>query len=219
MLIFSIAFAVAFYGFVVLAVGYGMNADKISDSICKSGLVTADAMAKLFNSAVMAKLLIVGGMCGVVTSWNSFMIGGNRALMSMADSYMIPHMFGKIHTKYKTPHLSLILIGGLSILSLFFGRVMLVWIANSASFACCISYCMVAIAFVKIRIKEPNMKRPYEVKNYKLVGFMAIVLSGFLCVMYLIPGTGCTLTIQELVITGGWAVIGVIFAVICKSKY
>lgn len=96
---------------------------------------------------------------------------------------------------------------------------MLVWIANSASFACCISYCMVAIAFVKIRIKEPNMKRPYEVKNYKLVGFMAIVLSGFLCVMYLIPRTGGTLTIQELVITGGWAVIGVIFAVICKSKY
>ncbi|WP_418410383.1 APC family permease [Blautia sp.] len=219
LLIFSIALAVAFYGLVVLAVGYGMNANEVTSSVSGSGLVTADAMAKLFNSAVMAKILIIGGMCGIVTSWNSFMIGGSRALMAMADSYMIPHVFSKTHSKYKTPHLALILIGTLSIVSLFFGRVMLVWIADSASFACCISYCMVSMSFVRLRIKEPNMPRPYKVKNYKFNGFMAVALSGFLCVMYLLPGTGCTLTIQELVIFGGWAVIGVVFAVVCKIKY
>ena len=219
LLIFSIALAVAFYGLVVLAVGYGMNANEVTSSVSGSGLVTADAMAKLFNSAVMAKILIIGGMCGIVTSWNSFMIGGSRALMAMADSYMIPHVFSKTHSKYKTPHLALILIGTLSIVSLFFGRVMLVWIADSASFACCISYCMVSMSFVRLRIKEPNMPRPYKVKNYKFNGFMAVALSGFLCVMYLLPGTGCTLTIQELVIFGGWAVIGVVFAVVCKTKY
>ena len=38
----------------------------------------------------MAKVIIVGGMCGIVTSWNSFMIGGSRALYSMAESYMVP---------------------------------------------------------------------------------------------------------------------------------
>nr|WP_295305745.1 APC family permease [uncultured Blautia sp.] len=219
LLILSIALAVAFYGLVVLAVGYGMNVDEIANSVSGSGLVTADAMAKLFNSTVMAKILIIGGMCGIVTSWNSFIIGGSRALMSMAESYMIPHVFAKTHSKYKTPHLALILIGVLSVISLFFGRVMLVWIADSASFACCISYCMVSMAFVRLRSKEPDMKRPYRVKNYKFVGFMAIALSGFLCVMYLVPKTGCTLTIQELIIAGGWAVIGIVFAVTCKSKY
>lgn len=219
LLILSIALAVAFYGLVVLAVGYGMNTEEVAESVNGSGLVTADAMAKLSDSTVMAKILIIGGMCGIVTSWNSFMIGGSRALMSMADSYMIPHLFAKTHTTYKTPHLSLILIGVLSIISLFFGRVMLVWIADSASFACCISYCMVSMSFVRLRSKEPDMKRPYKVKNYKFIGFMSVTLSGFLCVMYLIPGTGCTLTIQELVIAGGWFVIGIVFAVICKLKY
>lgn len=218
-LIFSIALAVGFYGLVVLAVGYGMNSTEIAASVSGSGLVTADAMAKLFNSTVMAKILIIGGMCGIITSWNSFLIGGSRALMAMADSYMIPHVFSKTHPKYKTPHLALILVGALSILSLFFGRAMLVWIADSASFACCIAYCMVSMAFVRLRKLEPDMKRPFKVGNYKLIGFLAVVLSGLMCVMYLIPGTGCTLTSEEFVISGGWAVLGVVFAIVCKSKY
>ena len=93
LLVFSIALAVVFYGLVVFAVGYGMNLAEVQQSVSGTGLVTADAMAKLFNSKVMAKILIIGGMCGIVTSWNSFMIGGSRALMAMADSYMIPHIF------------------------------------------------------------------------------------------------------------------------------
>lgn len=38
-------------------------------------------------------------------------------------------------------------------------------------------------------------------------------------IMYLIPGTGCTLILQEYVIVVGWGVLGVVFALICKMKY
>lgn len=219
LLLISIALAVAFYGLVVLAVGYGMNSSEIANSASASGLVTADAMAKMFNSSVMAKILIIGGMCGIVTSWNSFLMGGSRALYSMAESYMIPHIFAKLHPKYKTPVNALILVGILSIGSLFFGRAMLAWISNSASFACCISYCIVSVAFLVLRKKEPNMNRPFKVKSYRLIGSMAIFMSGLLCVLYLIPGSGSTLTTQELIISGGWALIGLIFFIVCKSKY
>ena len=219
LLVFSIGLAVAFYGLVVLAVGYGMSSIEVEQSIAGTGLVTADAMEKLFNSTVMAKILIIGGMCGIVTSWNSFMIGGSRALMAMADSYMIPHVFSRTHSKYKTPYLALGLIGAISVVSLFFGRVMLIWISDSASFACCISYCIVSMAFVKLRKKEPDMKRPYKVKNYKVMGLFAVGMSGFMSIMYLVPGTVCTLTVQEMMIAGGWALIGGVFAIGCKIKY
>lgn len=219
LLVFSIGLAVAFYGLVVLAVGYGMSSIEVEQSIAGTGLVTADAMEKLFNSTVMAKILIIGGMCGIVTSWNSFMIGGSRALMAMADSYMIPHVFSRTHSKYKTPYLALVLIGAISVVSLFFGRVMLIWVSDSASFACCISYCIVSMAFVKLRKKEPDMKRPYKVKNYKVIGLFAVGMSGFMSIMYLVPGTECTLTVQEMMIAGGWALIGSVFAIGCKIKY
>ncbi len=219
LLVGSIALAVAFYGLVVLAVGYGMNSSEIAESAFNSGLVTADAMAKLFNSTVMAKILIIGGLCGIITSWNSFLMGGSRAIFSLAESYMVPHVFAKVHPKYKTPVTALVLVGALSIGSVFCGRVMLVWISNSASFACCIAYCIVSFAFMKLRKSEPDMNRPFKVKKYQAVGTMAIIMSGLLCVLYLVPGSGSTLSTQELIISGSWAVIGLIFAVACKLKY
>ncbi len=50
----------------------------------------------------MAKVIIVGGMCGIVTSWNSFMLGGSRAMYSMAESYMIPKFFAKLIQRQDT---------------------------------------------------------------------------------------------------------------------
>ncbi|NCB90964.1 MAG: amino acid permease [Clostridia bacterium] len=218
-LILSIVLAVAFYALVIIGVGYIMNATEIGSSMEGSGLVTADAMAKAFSSTMMSKVLIIGGMCGIVTSWNSFLIGGSRAMYSMAKSYMIPRVFTKLHPKFKTPTTALYLIGGLSILAPFFGRAMLVWIVDAGNFGCCLAYCMVSASFIILRSKAPDMARPYKVKHYKIVGCIAVAMSGLMVVMYMIPGSGCALVWQEWIMAGGWAVLGIAFSVGCKVKY
>ena len=218
-LILSIVLAVAFYALVIIGVGYIMSPADIAASQEGSGLVTADAMAKAFNSAVMSKVLIIGGMCGIVTSWNSFLIGGSRAMYSMAESYMIPRPFVKLHKKNKTPVNALYLIGVLSVLAPFAGRKMLVWIVDAGNFGCCLAYCMVALSFIILRSKSPDMQRPYKVKHYKFVGVMAVLMSGLMVVMYVIPNSGCSLVWQEWLMAGGWCILGVFFAVYCKLKY
>ena len=218
-LLLSIICAVFFYGLVVFAVGYALNSAEVADAMQGAGLVTATAMEKVFNSAIMAKVLIIGGLCGVITSWNSFLIGGSRAIFSMAESKMIPGRFAALNEKYKTPVNALLLIGVLSFVAPFFGRTMLVWISDAASFACCLAYCMVSMSFLVLRKKDPDMKRPYKVKHYKFVGITATILSGFMVAMYLIPSSGSTLTIQEFLIVGGWALLGIIFYFICRNKY
>lgn len=218
-LLLPIICAVVFYGLVVFAVGYALNKEEIAAAMEGSGLVTAFAMEKVFNSAVMAKVLIIGGLCGVITSWNSFLIGGSRAIFSMAESKMIPGRFSKLHKKHKTPTNALVLIGVLSLAAPFFGKQMLVWISDAASLACCLAYLMVSMSFVILRKKEPELHRPFKVKRYKFVGITASVLSGFMVAMYLIPGSGATLTWQEFIIVGGWALLGIIFYVMCKRKY
>jgi alcohol dehydrogenase class IV/amino acid transporter len=218
-LILSIVLAVAFYALIIVGVGLVMNPEAIAESSAGSGLVTADAMAKAFNSSIMAKVLIVGGMCGIVTSWNSFLIGGSRAMYSMAESYMIPRFFVKLHKKHKTPVNALYMIGALSLIAPFFGRKMLVWIVDAGNFGCCLAYCMVSLSFLILRKKAPDMKRPYKVKHYKFVGVMAVLMSGMMVVMYLIPGSGCTLATEEWIMAGGWCVLGVIFFAVCKLKY
>ena len=220
MMILSIIMAVSFYVLVVLAVGYVMNAEQIKTSMLSAtGLVTADAMGIAFNNANMAKVLIIGGLCGIVTSWNSFLIGGSRALYSMSVSYMLPRKFAVLHKKYNTPVNSLLLIGALSVISPFFGRSMLVWIVDAGNFACCFAYCIVSLSFIVLRRKEADMRRPYKVKHYKFVGIVAVIMSGTMSAMYIIPETNCTLVWQEWIIVGGWILLGIIMAYISKKKY
>lgn len=220
MMILSIIMAVSFYVLVVLAVGYVMDAGQIKTSMSSAtGLVTADAMGVAFNNANMAKVLIIGGLCGIVTSWNSFLIGGSRALYSMSVSYMLPRKFAVLHKKYNTPVNSLLLIGALSVISPFFGRSMLVWIVDAGNFACCFAYCIVSLSFIVLRRKEADMRRPYKVKHYKFVGIVAVIMSGTMSAMYIIPETNCTLVWQEWVIVGGWILLGIIMAYISKKKY
>ena len=220
MMIFSIIMAVSFYVLVVLAVGYVMDAGQIKTSMSSAtGLVTADAMGVAFNNANMAKVLIIGGLCGIVTSWNSFLIGGSRALYSMSVSYMLPRKFAVLHKKYNTPVNSLLLIGALSVISPFFGRSMLVWIVDAGNFACCFAYCIVSLSFIVLRRKEADMRRPYKVKHYKFVGIVAVIMSGTMSAMYIIPETNCTLVWQEWIIVGGWILLGIIMAYISKKKY
>lgn len=218
-LLLSIICAVVFYGLVVFAVGYALDSEEISKAMEGSGLVTATAMEKVFNSSVMAKVLIIGGLCGVITSWNSFLIGGSRAIFSMAESKMIPGRFSKLHSKHKTPVNALLLIGVLSLAAPFFGRTMLVWISDAASFACCLAYCVVSMSFLMLRKKAPDLHRPYKVKHYKFVGITAVILSGLMVLLYLIPNSGCTMTKEEWVIVGGWSLLGLAFYIICKKHY
>ncbi len=72
-------------------------------------------------------------------------IGGSRAMYSMAESYMIPKFFAKLHPKYKTPVNALILIGAVTMIAPLAGRKMLVWISDAGNFGCCMAYCMVAM--------------------------------------------------------------------------
>ena len=218
-LILSVVLAVIFYAFVIIAVGFVMNPGDIIASQEATGLVTADAMAAAFNTKIMAKVIIVGGMCGIVTSWNSFLLGGSRAMYSMAESYMIPKFFAKLHPKHKTPVNALILIGILTMLAPFAGRKMLVWISDAGNFGCCFAYCMVALSFMILRKKEPDMLRPYKVPCYKFFGTMAVIMSGFMVAMYCIPGSGGNLILQEWLMVLGWSALGVVFYVVCKVKY
>ncbi|PRR81904.1 APC family permease [Clostridium vincentii] len=214
-MILSIAMAVAWYIMIIVAVSLVMTKTELDTST----LVTADAMKNaFFNSDMAAKVVIIGGMTGIITSWNSFFIGGSRAIYSLAASQMLPGFLAKLHPKYKIPINAVLLIGAASIVAPFFGRAMMVWLTDAGSFGVVVAYLLVAISFLVLRFKEPNMPRPYKVKAGKFVGIMAILLSGFMTALY-IPGMPSGLVKEELIIVGAWCLLGLIFYAVARTKY
>ncbi|MCY1029761.1 amino acid permease, partial [Mammaliicoccus sciuri] len=94
-------------------------------------------------------LLVLGGIAGIITSWNAFIIGGSRILYAMAKNNMIPKWFAYIHPKYKTPTHGIIFLGVLAFVAPLLGRPALVWIVDAGGIGVVLGYFLVACAFLK----------------------------------------------------------------------
>lgn len=219
-MLLSIFLAVAWYLLIIFAVCYIMPQSAIAQEMSsQNGLVSAKAIEIAFRSPLMGKVLIIGGLCGIITSWNSFLMGGSRALYSMGESLMIPKMFGKLG-KHKTPEAAIILCGIACVAAPFFGRGVLVWLVDAASFGCVIAYMFVSISFCILRKKKPEMARPYKVKAGKFVGVMAVLMAGFMTLLYIVPASfSAALVWQEWIVVGIWLALGVFFYFYSKKKY
>ncbi|APF22401.1 APC family permease [Clostridium butyricum] len=214
-MILSIVMAVIWYIMIIIAVSMVMTKSQLDTST----LVTADAMKNaFFGSEMAAKVVIIGGMAGIVTSWNSFFMGGSRAIYSLAESKMLPGFLAKLHPKYKTPTNAILLIGVISVVAPFFGRAMMIWLTNAGSFGVVVAYVLVSMSFLVLRFREPDMIRPYKVKCGKIIGSIAVLLSGFMMLLYF-PGMPSGLVKEELIMVGAWTVLGIIFYSIAKLKY
>lgn len=219
-MLLSIFLAVAWYLLIIFAVCYIMPQNAIAQEMSsQNGLVSAKAIEIAFRSPLMGKVLIIGGLCGIITSWNSFLMGGSRALYSMGESLMIPKMFGKLG-KHKTPEAAIILCGIACVAAPFFGRGVLVWLVDAASFGCVIAYMFVSISFCILRKKKPEMARPYKVKAGRFVGVMAVLMAGFMTLLYIVPASfSAALVWQEWIVVGIWLALGVFFYFYSKKKY
>ena len=204
-LVGSIAMALAWYALVILAVAALLPATGLGGK-----LVTADAASAGWGS-VGGNLLVLGGVGGIISSWNAFLVGGSRAVYAMADHGMLPAWLGKLHPKYRTPSNAILAIGLLSVAAPLFGRVLLVWIVDAGSFAVVIAYILVAISFLVLREIQAEMERPFRLRNGRIIGWLALLGSIGLLALYL-PGSPAALAWPvEWGLVLIWFVLGGIF--------
>jgi amino acid transporter len=178
----SITLALAWYAMVILAVAL-----LVPDPRADNGLVTADAAGAAWGG-VGANLVVLGGVGGIITSWNAFLVGGSRAVFAMAQHGMLPAWLGRLHPRYRTPSNAILAIGLLSMAAPLCGRVLLVWIVDAGSFAVVIAYLLVAVSFLLLRRNQPDLPRPFRLRHGVLIGWLALLGSLGLLALYL-PGS------------------------------
>ncbi|QCU77020.1 APC family permease [Citricoccus sp. SGAir0253] len=208
--VISVLIAAAWYVMVILTTASGLSVGQLATS----ELATADAMGALFGTPAMANLLIAGGIAGILTSWNSLLMGASRLLYAMAESGMLPRWFGTLHPRYGTPVNALLFIGVLSLLAPFFGSAMLGWLVDSGSPSIVIAYLLVGVAFVILRRREPDMDRPLRVggrgNGGLVIGGASVLLCAGLLSLYL-PGMPAGLGAAPWILFGLWWVLGAAF--------
>ena len=169
----SVGCAVLWYVAISASVGFALNPAALGES----DMATADAASSLWGSPLAGTLLVIGGIGGILTSWNAFIVGGSRVLFALGESGQIPAAFARLHPVHKTPYVGIITIGVLSMLSPLFGRTILVWLINSGSFGVMVAFLFVTISFLVLRRTEPDLERPFKVSHPNLVGWGGVLLS------------------------------------------
>lgn len=205
-ILLSIAMATAWYLLVQWGVGLGLP----HEAHMASELPTADAAARVFGTPVAATVLVAGGLLGILTSWNAFFVGATRLLFGMGRARMLPDVFARLHPRYQTPTFGIVFITACSLVAPFLGRKALVWVANAASLGVVVAYLLVTISFVRLRRREPDMPRPYEIPRGSLVGSAAILITVGFIALYL-PGSPSALVWPyEWAIVLAWIALGVV---------
>lgn len=208
LLVVSVFLAVAWYVLVSLSVALALD----DAALAGDGLATGDAATAVWGHPAAGALLVLGGVAGILTSWNAFIIGASRVLYALARTGFVPAPFARVHPRFRTPWVGVVCIGGLCMLAPLFGRTVLVWMINAGSFATVVAYLFVPIAFLVLRRREPHMPRPFRVSHPRLVGWGAVLLAVALLTAYLPGSPSALLWPHEWLMLVVWAALGAILA-------
>lgn len=125
---------------------------------------------KLTVGLSSAKVLGLVAVAGLVASFHAIIYAFGRNIYSLSRAGYFPHWLSLTHSQRKTPHVALIagsVLGYIVLLGLYFidpngGGTFGGVILNMAVFGAVIAYAMQMVSFIILRIRYPDIERPYR---------------------------------------------------------
>ena len=159
----------------------------------------------LFWLRPIIKIGAIAGMSSVILV---LITGMPRILYSMSNDGLLPPVLGKVHRKYRTPHITTIIVG--SVIAIISGLIPIDLIGELVSIGTLLAFAMVCVSILILRIRRPDMNRPFRTP---LVWFVATAgAAGCLYLMTSLPVT----TWERL---GIWTVIGLLIYFLYGKKH
>jgi amino acid transporter len=144
-----------------------------------AGMVGALAGGPLLGRALRVAL-VLGGMMSAFGMFNALVMSYSRLPLAMAQDGMLPAVFGKLQSKTRAPWVAIIVLatGWALCLGLGFERLVTLDVLLYGS-----SLMLEFVALVALRIKEPDLRRPFRVPGGMagavVVGVCPLLLLGF----------------------------------------
>jgi APA family basic amino acid/polyamine antiporter len=142
--------------------------------IAKSNLVASDAIS-LFSGKNGAALIAVAVMISSIGTVNATTMTTARVYFAMAKDKLFFHQVAKVHPKYRTPHVSLVVQGVWASLLTLTGTYdqLLTYVI----FASWLFYALGTFGIFILRKKRPDAPRPYKTIGYPLVPLIFVIVS------------------------------------------
>lgn len=93
---------------------------------------------------------------------NAGLIGCSRLLFSMGEYYQVPAFCYKIHPKFHTPYVTLIIFALLASFIVMLSRGKMLFLVDIYNFGAQMAFFSVHMALLVLRWKQPHLARPYK---------------------------------------------------------
>ena len=124
----------------------------------------------------LVPLVNLGATLGLGTVVLVLLLGQSRIFFAMSRDGMLPPFFAKVHPRFRTPHISTIVIGGFAaLLSAFLPHDLLIELVSIGTLA---AFVIVCISVMVLRKTHPNAKRPFRTPWVPVVPIGGILVCG-----------------------------------------
>jgi APA family basic amino acid/polyamine antiporter len=136
--------------------------------------VAADMMHRVLGSPGSAAVS-VAAMISIFAALNGSILSGSRVPYAMARHGYFFHALGHVHPRFRTPSVSILLLGLWSSVLLLSGHYKQLY--TLVIFPSWILYAMTGASVIVLRWKRPDMVRPYKVPAYPFVPLLFVMVA------------------------------------------
>jgi APA family basic amino acid/polyamine antiporter len=181
------------------------------------GIVDNMGLAVGFTEILRVYVGLLAGVILIIAT-NAGLIGLSRLTFSMGTYRQLPQGIRRIHPKFRTPYVALIIFGAVSVATFIPGETEL--LATMYSFGAMLSFTIAHVALIRLRQRYPDRERKWRTPlNVRWRGFdlpLTAVLGGL--------GTGAAwfvvmaLNTRTLILGSIWMAIGISTYVIYRRR-
>jgi len=123
-------------------------------------------------------LITIAATAGLMSVMLVMMLGQTRIFLGMAKDGLLPGFFKELHPKFLTPHKSTFLVG--LIISVVAALTPIDKVSEMCSMGTLLAFAMVCLAVMVLRVKRPDLERPYKTPAVYVVGTLGVSFNIFL---------------------------------------
>lgn len=162
----------AFFALSILLLGPGA-AD--ADTLKNSGAPLVDALVAVYGANTwMASFVNFVGLAGLIASFFSIIYAYSRQIFALSRAGYLPKKLSLTNSNH-APYLAIIIPGIIGFLLSLSGEGDLLILM--AVFGATISYVLMMMSYIKLKLSRPNLARPYKAPGGIVTASIALVLA------------------------------------------
>lgn len=218
LIVIALICAAITYSLTIIATAVAMPWQELvnTDTIWGTGFVVESAYGKIGVALLSLSLCM-----GIFTGLNGFFVSTSRLLFAMGRAKILPSAFGKLHSKYGTPHVGIIFTCVAALAAPFFGRQALLWVVDMSAIGVTIAYfyCC-AVAFKLFRWSDANTNTQLTVAPFKkFLSLLGVISSVSFFLLLVVPGSPGFLGGPSWIALFIWVALGLIFFLSKRKEF